>query len=539
MRLEEQYAAPASKLMDDYINGKNGIYKYFSYEPNLEMFPDRMKVLEKHPVDRMKLSAIVRNYMKPNGISEKAEGHLRDLENGAPVVVTGQQAGLLTGPLYTVHKAISVIVLAKEAGARLNRKVVPVFWIAGEDHDLAEISHLYREVNGRIDKLNFPHVEYGKNSASAAKLNKAKIHSYLEEYFRSLPETEHSKELHQLAFAFLDKADSFTDFFSAFINYFFQEEGLLYIDAAYPELREYESSYFLEMIGKSEAIAKAVVLSEQGLVEQGYNASIGAEFDAANLFVTVQGERILLQRDHGNFVGNNGAVTFTLVELQEIARQNPERLSNNVVTRPLMQEMVFPVLAFVGGPGEIAYWAALKDAFKVMGMEMPVIMPRLGMTLVNRQVQTLMNKYELSFSEIVSEMKVADLKVELMNSIREKEAEALVEELKNQLELKYEDILEKFSSISGGLAPIVEKNLQIHLKQLSFLGNKLEDEVVLQNSTQFNHYECLENELIPNNSLQERIFNPLPYMNDYGMTLVQDMLKLDFKYDKNHKIIYI
>ena len=539
MRLEEQYAAPASKLMDDYINGKNGIYKYFSYEPNLEMFPDRMKVLEKHPVDRMKLSAIVRNYMKPNGISEKAEGHLRDLENGAPVVVTGQQAGLLTGPLYTVHKAISVIVLAKEAGARLNRKVVPVFWIAGEDHDLAEISHLYREVNGRIDKLNFPHVEYGKNSASAAKLNKAKIHSYLEEYFRSLPETEHSKELHQLVFAFLDKADSFTDFFSAFINYFFQEEGLLYIDAAYPELREYESSYFLEMIGKSEAIAKAVVLSEQGLVEQGYNASIGAEFDAANLFVTVQGERILLQRDNGNFVGNNGAVTFTLVELQEIARQNPERLSNNVVTRPLMQEMVFPVLAFVGGPGEIAYWAALKDAFKVMGMEMPVIMPRLGMTLVNRQVQTLMNKYELNFSEIVSEMKVADLKVELMNSIREKEAEALVEELKNQLELKYEDILEKFSSISGGLAPIVEKNLQIHLKQLSFLGNKLEDEVVLQNSTQFNHYECLENELIPNNSLQERIFNPLPYMNDYGMALVQDMLRLDFKYDKNHKIIYM
>lgn len=539
MRLEEHYAAPASKLMDDYINGKNGIYHYFSYEPALEGFAERMRVLERHPVDRIKLSSIIRNYMDRYGLSEKALEQLQALEDGAPVVVTGQQAGLLTGPLYTVHKAISVIVLAKEASARLNRKVVPVFWIAGEDHDLAEISHLYREVSGRVDKLNFPHAEYGKSSASSAKLNKTKVTAYLEEYFRSLPETEHSKELHQLAFQFLEASESFTDFFSAFINYFFQEEGLLFIDAAFPELRQYESAYFLKMIEKSEAIADAVLHTEQKLAEQGYSAAIEAEADAANLFITVQGERILLQRSNGRFAGNNGAVDFSAEELKEIAEKHPERLSNNVVTRPLMQEMVFPVLAFVGGPGEISYWAALKDAFKVMGMEMPVILPRLGMTLVNRRVQSLMAKYQLSFEEIVNEKKVADLKIQLMDAIRDEEAEAMVEGVKTMLQSEYETIREKFSSVSKGLSPVVEKNLQFHLKQLDFLKNKLEDEVMLQNSIQFTRFGILENELIPNNSLQERVYSPFPYMNEHGKSLVQEIMKLNLEYDKNHKIIYM
>ncbi|MGK7378495.1 bacillithiol biosynthesis cysteine-adding enzyme BshC [Planococcus sp. 1R117A] len=539
MKLEEQYIAPASKLMDDYINGKSKILQYFSYEPSAEEFSKRFEAIRQHKVDRAGLGSILRKYMEPNGISEKAESHLSDFENGAPVVVTGQQAGLLTGPLYTVHKAISVIVLAKQATEQLKTKVVPVFWIAGEDHDLAEISHLYREVNGRLDKLNFPHAEYGKNSASSAKLNKVKVHSYLEEYFRSLPETVHSKALHQLVFSLLEQAESFTEFFSALLNYFFKEEGLLYVDAANPALRKYESPYFVQMIENSEEIAEAVLASEQSLVEDGYSAVIEAESQAANLFITVNSERILLQRDGQNFIGNEGAVSFTVEELLEIAKSSPERLSNNVVTRPLMQEMVFPVLAFVGGPGEIAYWAALKGAFKVMGMELPIVMPRLGMTLINRQVQTLLEKYKLTFSEVFTELKVAELRNTLMESIREKEAESLVEEVQQQLETKYEEIKESFAAISGGLVPLVEKNLQFHLKQLQFLRHKMEDEVVLQNSTQFNHYGLIEMELRPDANFQERVFSPFPYMNAYGLDLVHDMLKLDFKYDKNHKIIYL
>ncbi|WKA53599.1 bacillithiol biosynthesis cysteine-adding enzyme BshC [Planococcus shixiaomingii] len=539
MRLEEQYVSPPSNLMRDYINGDHTIRNYFSYEPLQSEFEARYNKLRAHSADRPKISEIIRGFMEPNGISEAAAAHLSDFENGAPVVVTGQQAGLLSGPLYTVHKAISVILLAKQASEQLGTKVVPVFWIAGEDHDLAEISHLYREVNHRVDKLNFPHAEYGKHTASTAVLNKEKVRSFLEEYFRSLPETEYSKSLHELAFSFLQKTATFTDFFSAILNYFFHEEGLLYIDAAYPELRKYEAPYFMKMIERSEEIAESVYSTEQSLVQDGYSAVIGAEKNAANLFVIVEGERILLQRESGKFAGNNGAVSFTDEELMEIARTTPERLSNNVVTRPIMQEMVFPVLAFVGGPGEIAYWAAFKGAFRLLEMEMPVVMPRLNMTLVTRQTESLLKKYNLTFSDVVSDRKIASLKVELEEAIREKKAELLIDELQIKLTAEYEEINLQFSQVSKGLTPLVEKNLQIHLKQLTFLKHKLQDEVMLQHSTQFNHYAFIENELLPNNGFQERIYNPFPYLNFYGLDLIKDILKLRIQYDKNHKIIYL
>ena len=537
MKVEEQYVEPASKLMSDYVNGRPAIRQYFSYDPQMQSFEERLKKLQSHSADRMKLSGILREYMGQNGLSESAEQNLISFEEGAPVVVTGQQAGLLTGPLYTVHKAISVIVLAKQASEQLNTKVVPVFWIAGEDHDLAEISHLYREINGRVDKLNILHAEYGKHSASSAILNKPKITSFLEEYFRSLPETEHTKEIHSLAFGLLEQSGSFTDFFALLLHHFFQEEGLLYIDAADENFRKYESPYFKEMIERSAEIAETIAVVEKSLVKDGYSAVIGAEENAANLFITVKGERLLLEREGEEFVANNGAIRYTKQQLLDIAENNPEQLSNNVVTRPLMQEMVFPVLAFVGGPGEIAYWAAFKGAFELFGMELPVIMPRLSLTLVNRQTQRLLEKYKLDFSAVVNERQVAMKRNELMKSIREQEAEALIGELQDQIEKSYDKINLQFSSISKGLTPIVEKNLQLHIKQLSFLKNKLEDEVVLQNSIEFGHYDAIENELLPNGGFQERIYSPFIYMNQYGSGLVKDLLALPLQYNKNHKII--
>ncbi|TWT07431.1 bacillithiol biosynthesis cysteine-adding enzyme BshC [Planococcus sp. CPCC 101016] len=538
MKVEEQYVEPASKLMSDYINGKSEIRQYFSYDPKLQSFDERVKKLQSHSVDRPKLAGIIRDYMARHGLSDAAKENLASFEKGAPVVVTGQQAGLLTGPLYTVHKAISVIILAKQASAQLQTKVVPVFWIAGEDHDLAEISHLYREVNGRVDKLNIPHAEYGKHSASSAKLNTSKIASFLEEYFRSLPETEHSKEIHDLAFNLLEHSISFTDFFASLLHYFFQEEGLLYIDAADREFRNYESPYFKQMIEHAAEIAETVSATERLLVEDGYSAVIGAEENAANLFITVKGERLLLERRDDEFLASNGAIRYTKQQLLDIAQKNPELLSNNVVTRPLMQEMVFPVLAFVGGPGEIAYWAALKGAFELFDMELPVIMPRLSLTLVNRQTQRLLNKYELDVSAVLNDHKITEIRNELTESIREQEAEAVIEELQNQMEAAYVKIDQQFSSISKGLTPIVEKNLQLHIKQLKFLKNKLQDEVMLQNSIEFGHYDSIENELLPNGGFQERIYSPFVYMNQYGTELVKDLLALPLHYDKNHKIIY-
>lgn len=539
MKLEEKYIPPSSNLMADYTNEEQKIVKYFSYKPSLEQARDRLETLENHPVDREKLASIIASYMEPYGISEAARQNLERFEKGASVVVTGQQAGLLTGPLYTVHKAISAILLAKEASEKLGTPVVPVFWIAGEDHDLAEICHIYRETNGRVEKLNYPHAKLGKCAASHAPLKADEIEAFLEEYFRSLPETVHTKEIHSLVFGHLEKADTFTAFFASLLNHFFNQEGLLYIDAAYEQLRAYESSFFSKLIGNSQAIAKTVVETETALQADGYTAGIDAKEEAAHLFITIEGERLLLERDGSRFAVKNTAISYTEQELLEIAKHEPQRLSNNVVTRPLMQDLVFPVLAFVGGPGEIAYWAALKGAFEVMGMQMPIVMPRLSVSLIDRRTAALLEKRDLSFEEVVMERKIPQLRNELFDHIRDEETEAKIEEVKQGLAEEYEELISRFTAVSAGLTPLAEKNLRIHLAQLDFLKHKLQDEVAIQNSTQFNQLATIENALLPESGLQERIYNPVPYLNQYGRNLVEDLLALPMKYDNTHKIVIL
>lgn len=539
MKLEEKYIAPSSQLMADYTNGDDSILQYFSYAPSLEQAQKRLQSLASHPVDRQQVSSIIEAYMEGFGLSEAARKNLQQFEQGAPVVVTGQQAGLLTGPLYTIHKAISTILLAKQATDELQTPVVPLFWIAGEDHDLAEIAHVYRETNGRIEKLNYPHAKFGKSAASQAPLDYEEVSAFIEEYFRSLPETSHTKQVHSLVFGHLRQAETFTEFFASLLNHFFQQEGLLFIDAANKQLRAYESQFFCRMIDNSKAIAESVVKVESSLHNSGYTAGIDAKEEAAHLFLTIEGERLLLERDSDGFIVKNTALRYTESELLEIARTEPERLSNNVVTRPLMQELVFPVLAFVGGPGEIAYWAALKETFELMGMEMPIVMPRLSVSLIDRRTAALLDKQQLSFEDVVAERKIPQLRNQLMESIRDIETEKKIAEVQQQLTAEYDELMERLTKVSAGLKPLVEKNLRIHLDQLTFLKNKLQDEVAIQNSTQFNQLAAIENALLPESGWQERIYNPIPYLNQYGVELVEDLLALPMNYDKTHKIVVL
>ncbi|AQQ53802.1 bacillithiol biosynthesis cysteine-adding enzyme BshC [Planococcus lenghuensis] len=536
MELFEPFIAPASGLMNDYIMHDRKLLKYFEYKPEISSLKNRYeRTVSRHPADRPRLARIIGSYMERFGDSPAAREALEHFSEGAPLVVTGQQAGLFTGPLYTVHKAISAIVLADKASAELDRIVVPLFWVAGEDHDIAEIAHVYRQTDRRVDKMNFPHMEYGKRSASAARLNKQKIGSHMEAYFKSLPETEHSKELFETIRQLFDRANTFTDFFSAFLHWLFKDSGLLFIDAADPALRAYEAEFFAVLIDRSAEIAEAVCSTEQTLRQDGYPTSLDANPESANLFLAVGSERMLLERDGDRFVCGNKI--YTKEELLQLLADNPELFSNNVVTRPLMQDMVFPVLSYIGGPGEIAYWAELKSAFEVMGLEMPVVMPRLNMTLVSRRVGFLLEKHSMEPAAAIGHNEAGNRREELLEAARETEAEQLLASLEQELTSRYEDVREKFSSVSKGLLPAVDKNLSIHLDQLTYLKRKLQEEVELQHDVQLSQFRTIEQELLPDGNPQERIYSPVPYLNQYGPDLIGDMLKMPFNYDRNHKII--
>lgn len=222
----------------------------------------------------------------------------------------------------------------------------------------------------------------------------------------------------------------------------------------------------------------------------------------------------------------------------QIAKNHPERLSNNVITRPLMQEMLFPVLAFVSGPGEIAYWAELKKVFELFSMKMPPIIPRLNITLIERGIHSDLEEMELSLETVLTEGTANSVK-SYLDSVKDETVDNLFGTLKSQLEENHEKLFAHAVALDRGLEPMLNKNIEFIQKQLNFMYGKIGDRTKERHSVILKKYERIANSLYPLGSPQERIWNVFYYLNQYGPEFVRDMMKLEYRFNNQHKLIFI
>ncbi|MCG7334154.1 bacillithiol biosynthesis cysteine-adding enzyme BshC [Sporosarcina sp. ACRSM] len=538
MELEGLALRETNKVMQAYQHDKEFLHTFFDYENEDRAYIDRLEELATRGFERQQLAGIVRTFMERFGISEQAEQHIEELADDAVAIVGGQQAGIMTGPLYSVHKAITVILLAKKKRAELGVPVVPVFWVAGEDHDLNEINHVYTELDGRAVKHQFRDKFVLKWMASDATYDKRQMEAFVKSIFGKYGETIYTKGLLEEVLNAVHQEETFTQFFVRLMNGFFQKEGLLFIDSAFKPLREFESAYFIRLIKESEIIAEKIYNKEAHFAELGLGTPIQAELDAANLFYIHETGRVLLKRKDGLFVNDSTGIQFTEEEMLCIAKEEPWLLSNNVATRPLMQDLVFPVLAFVGGPGEIAYWALLKDAFHHLQMKMPIIVPRMSMTLVTPQVKHALAGKAFTVEDVMlGQASIA--KAHFAEELKNDQFEAVLQETETLLTEQYRKIEEVIDHEGPMLQEILTKNLQFHTKQLNYLKGKAEEATVLKHATALRTYSLLEGELFPEGILQERLYTPYAYLNAYGPSLIQDICELPFEMDGTHKIIYL
>lgn len=538
VRLEQHTQPFASLFYKKYLEDTASLSSFFHYEWNQKALNKRLQETDFSKTKRLELVKVLTTYMRKFGISKKSSEHLEELKDNGVVVIGGQQAGILTGPMYSIHKAISVITLAKQQREKLGVPVIPVFWIAGEDHDIDEINHVYIERSRKLQKFVYPQKTKIKKMASETTFDKPLMVNYLTEIFQSLPETLYTKELFSKVVHHLEDNSTYTDFFSALMNDFFQEEGLLIIDAAYEPLRKLESEYFQLFVEKSKELAEIVFEKEKEFENVGFGTPIQTKESAAHLFYVESGERCLLERQDDMFVHEAKGLSFTKDELLQIATNHPEKLSNNVVTRPIMQEMVFPVLSFIGGPGEIAYWGTLKTAFELFQMKMPVIMPRLSVSVVNTKTQTLLEKFSFTIQN-VWDGAVEEAKLRYINNHRNEQIPALIETIRQELAAKYEKLEELLTDDDLKLSPLVQKNLRYHENQLTFIEHAIDDTLLGKLDASIHRYDRIIMELTPNGGLQERIYSPLQLINEVGADFIKELLEVPYEFNGKHHVVYL
>ncbi|GER71016.1 putative cysteine ligase BshC [Weizmannia acidilactici] len=536
----ENFSIPATnRFASLYLEQKPPVKDFFHYDiMDSSFFQRRVEDLQKRTFPREQLADCIRRFMEKFGITPEIHRSLQKLrQENAAVVIGGQQAGLLTGPLYTIHKLISIIKLAQMQEEALHIPVVPVFWIAGEDHDYLEVNHVFTVCGRSLKKLNYTEGPLQKKMISDTKPDRAHLKKWIHKVFETFGETKHTKKVLAQLEKFVDQSESLTDAFAFIVHDLFHEYGVLLIDSADPRLREIEAPFFVRIIREYETITAAVFAQQEKMAKFEFPKAIDISRRALNLFYYDGTERILLEYDpeQGGFTGKNGSVFFTKEQLLEISRQTPERLSNNVVTRPLMQEWLFPSLAFIGGPGEIAYWGELKQAFEKIGFLMPPLVPRLNITLLERSIQRDIKELGLEIEQVLKHG-TAEERQAYWNSVKDENLDALISETEAMLETQYDAIL---SAVSKGLEPLARKNLNFHLNQLAFLQRKINEDIERKHDVMLEKYARIERALRPDGIPQERVWNIFYFLNKYGKDLIRDLLSLPYTFDGTHKLVKI
>jgi len=529
----------SNRLVSDYLLNKMDIEKFFDYDIHSPLvYEVRKKDLEKRHFDRKKLVEHLLFYNKrlnyhPNTI----ENINKLMDPSSVVVIGGQQAGVLTGPLYTIHKIISIIKLAKEQEERLNVPVIPVFWIAGEDHDFAEINHLYVSLKNGIRKKAVPQYHNRKTMVSSIEIEQDGLKEWIEEIFETYGETNYTNGLIDRLNGYVENSTTYVDFFVQMINDFFGESGLVLVDSGSKEFRSIQSDYLRKMVEKNKEIHDSLLLQREVLSSHHYPRTIEMNESSANLFYTQNDERILLEYnvEHDVFSGKNNECILCGDELLEIAEKQPERLSNNVVTRPVMQEFVFPTLAFISGPGEVSYWAELKKVFSEMGMKMPPVVPRLMMTFVERAIESNIKEVGLTIPAALSG-EVAKAK-EAWLAQQTADVDDIISEAKKEVELIHKKVRKVGLEVDSGLADLLLKNAQNVQAQFDFLKNTLNRSILERNEIELNRFNRIETSLLPLGSPQERVWNVFYYLNKYGDDFIYDLLQLSFEFNGKHKVI--
>lgn len=531
----------ANPLVEKYLHQFSEVSSFFSYAPfertSVEQRIDWLDRSMEKRADRQRLIDILLNYNQTIGNGEASLKAIEKLADEHSVcVVGGQQAGVLTGPLLTIYKAISIVRLARKEEALLGRPVVPVFWIAGEDHDLEEVNHLY--VLGAREKAE--KIRYGGNnpkriSASHWPLNADDHADFIEQLIQYWPDSEWKKGIVNKLSEITSECKNFAEWFARVMAWLFKDEGLVFIDSADPQIRRLESSFLKNLVHQCRSLHEQVSSTTDRLIQQGYQPQVVLSEKDVHLFLYEQGERCLLQWNGNSFESKVTKTTFTEAELVRIAEQEPERLSTNVIFRPLLQDYLFPTLYAVLGHAEIAYWAMLGQAFAAVGMQMPILYPRIGVTLVDEALTRTMEQCSLSMEDILlSKKPLEDLWIE------EQEGpgwSAIFEAVKTNMVNLYEPVIQQITENYPGLSQLGTANIERLLEQISFMENKTNEEIRKKHEVALQRIARLKNHLLPNSKLQERVYNIFPVLVRYGPQAIHKLVSADYDLNGEHHII--
>jgi bacillithiol biosynthesis cysteine-adding enzyme BshC len=513
-----------SRLFLDYLRDPLPLRQFYpeAVRYHHELAQRVPKVLSAYRVDRNRVCDALEAMNRRWGAGQATLDNIQLLrESDCIAVVSGQQAGLFTGPLYTIYKALAAVKLAGCLRQR-GTKAVPVFWIASEDHDFAEVAKA--EFIGRDCQLKNVEVTgavHREGQPVGQVVVDDSIDAVVDQLFEQLPNSEFADDIKALVKNAWQPGRGYAESFAIMMTSLLGRYGLIFLDPLDPELKKLAAPLYAEAAQRASEIAAAIEKRSSDLESAGYHAQVLATSNSFPLFLhDEQGARHAVGRiENGKYKTKDIEQEYTAEELAALALEKPERFSPNVTLRAVVQDYLLPTIAYYGGAAEIAYFAQTAEVYRVLDRPATPILSRSSLTMIERHTGRVLERYNLTLKDFFEGLEPVIKRV--VEEVLGADTAKLFAKTETNVNHELDRLREDLESIDPTLAGALETGRKKINYQLEGLRTRFVRAQMARDEAAHRQLQRAADQLYPNKDLQERHINITSLLARHGTYVIE------------------
>lgn len=514
---------PFSELFKTYVGDFEQLSSFYATDPFDEDAIKKHASAVRFPGDRQEAAVILKSFNQSLDADGAGLNNIDRLaDENALAVVTGQQLGIYGGPVYTMFKTLTTIHLARRLERMLGRPVIPVFWLADEDHDYEEIRRLHILNGEGVSSVGLPPRNGSLPPVSELEIP-PRIEQLREDVRATLIDTDFSAGVWELMDQCFRPGATFADGFGRFMARLFSKHGLVLAGSNNPEIKAFTKDRLITAIRKADALRESLEEQSQKIGEKYHRQA--AIYDSHLFFLHPERGRIKIERDDAGGEPawrTEGGREWTSEALMNEIEASPERFSPDVFLRPLLQDGLLPTVGYVAGPGEIAYYGQMKTFYRCFGQSMPVIFPRMSATFLEPAIERILGELPFELDEYSN--RIEDLETAFVDRTEQVDIEPIFEKWKQQADQIAEDPIATITSVDDTLQGAAEKAQASYFNELDRLKGKVYRAVKKREQIQLDRIDRIQQNIFPGRTLQERTLGGIYYMNKFGLDIWDRLL---------------
>ncbi|MGI8734398.1 MAG: bacillithiol biosynthesis cysteine-adding enzyme BshC [Pyrinomonadaceae bacterium] len=531
-----------SRLFLDYLKDPLALHRFYptAIRFHHELPSRASEVLAAYTTDRQAMCDALSEMNARWGAGAETMANIERLrEEDCVAVMSGQQAGLFTGPLYTIYKALSAVKLAGCLSQR-NTKAVPVFWIATEDHDFAEVARVkFIARDCRLATVEVSAELHREGHPVGDVILDESIDATISRLLELLPMSEFSADLEQLLRETWKPGQGYAEAFAQMMTSLVGRYGLIFLDPLDKRSKALAAPLYAKAALRAPEIANAILARSQELEAAGYHAQVTPSENSFPLFLHDEdGVRYALTRsDDDRYTAKNSDKAYTVEELSALALEHPDKFSPNVTLRAVVQDFLLPTIAYYGGAAEVAYFAQTAEVYRLLERPITPILPRSSLTMIESHTGRVLERYGLSLADLFAgpENVLARVVEEHLGAETAKTFESTEASVNHELDR----LREQLRNVDPTLADALETGRRKINYQLEGLRGRFHRAQLSRDEAAQRQLQRAFDQLYPEKALQERQINVTSLLARHGRYVVDWIYNAINIGSNEHQIVYL